>query len=173
MKYPKFVLRTGQLLTWLEKNDKLFLDFRNSYKGIDNKEHWSFLEWKYYTLLKTERMMQRELELGMFVSCDKERKPIKKPGSAPIYTHSKDYIKKYQQAQKEVLFEGWKIETDALDGYYLTYKKDANRAFWISKDNEFELSIGGGFNKIETIEDLIQEIDLIGTESYWDKILKL
>lgn len=57
-------------------------------------------------------LMQRPLELWMFVPCHENMMPIKKPmASDGLYllpdTDFKEDMKKYQQGKDQVLFDGW------------------------------------------------------------------
>lgn len=49
--------------------------------------------------------LKQPLELWMFVPCDENNNVMLIPGSAPIYTHPKEYILEYQQAKERCLFD--------------------------------------------------------------------
>jgi len=48
-------------------------------------------------------------ELWMFIPVGFDGNVLELPGSAPIYTHSKEYIQKWNEARKRCLFEGFSI----------------------------------------------------------------
>lgn len=60
-------------------------------------------------ILNYAQLLKQPPELWMFVPCDEDGKVMKEPGTAPIYTHSLEYIEKYKQAKQRCLFEGFEI----------------------------------------------------------------
>lgn len=82
------------------------------------------------------------LRLGFFIPCTQDDLPMLMPGSAPIYTHSENYIVKYKEAKSRCLFEGFSLRNNDL-----FYKEEA---FWIFRG-------GLKFSPKETME-MIQGI---------------
>jgi len=96
--------------------------------------------------------------LGMFVPCDADGNVLLIPGSAPIYTHSENYIIKYNEAKSKVLFEGWSVI--GQDDNVVEIEKD-NENIWIDfflKHNLTPcLKLHSGYEEdIHSIEELIQ-----------------
>lgn len=175
---PKTVLTTGQLLQWLEKNDKeLFIEYRKSYLTQRHEICGEYLQWKYDCLTQNEKLMQTPLSLGQFVPC-KDGKVLEKPKGLKIYNCEEEGMitaeishncSEYQQAMKEVLFEGYKI-TKGTDMYHLN--KSGNSSFyevsWIKKDQplkEFNVKL-----KQRNIEDLARQIEPIPNDNFWAKV---
>lgn len=106
------------------------------------------------------KFLQQTPTLGMFVSCDEKGNVLEEPTrSYSGFTHEQDIltkhywdeVKKYQQAEQRVIFEGWGIS------------EKSERCIWIYKgstDNEikFDLLKKEVIYKsklMKTIEDLV------------------
>jgi len=88
---------------------------------------------------------RQSIELWMFVPCDFDGNVLELPGSAPIYTHSKEYIIKWKEAKDRCLFEGIEYVKAKKEGHY-SFLRIAN----LSEINYPALWRG------HTVEDLIK-----------------
>lgn len=89
---------------------------------------------------------------GMFVPCDREGSILLLPGSAPIYTHSDEYIVKYREAEKAVRFKGFFLseDKDTLPTDVKSITNGVVNIFWYTEEKGWYLSHG-----VRTIEDLV------------------
>lgn len=161
MKNPKILQSTTDFVLWLEKN----------YNDKQFPEPFSLC------VINYAKLIRKPLELGMFLPMndgevlnepEKYKDWLKEPvnnGHYPIGVRCEQYNKAY----KAILFEGWTFGNSESDGCYLSSKKRINSAFWDSRHSEFDLQIGGGFNHMENIEQLINEMELIGTDTFWGR----
>lgn len=62
-------------------------------------------------MINYAKFLTKQLELGYFVPCDEDGNVMLLPGSAPIYTHSLEYIDEYQQVLDKVIFEGFEVKS--------------------------------------------------------------
>ena len=146
MKHPKYILTTGGLLTWLEENHNKVFHYYLKENGIDS----DYPAWRYECLKRNETLMQTPLFLGQFVSC-KNGKILEDCTQ-----------QEYNEAGKTILFEGWELNTE-FEQHHLENKK--------TKQIINAIKIRIGLN--QTIEDLIREFDLVGTERYFNLVFKL
>ena len=65
----------------------------------------------------------------------------------------------YQEALDRRLWKGWEVGNRQADingeGFYLKYEGNDVFAFWTIDNQEFELAMGGGYNIMETYNELI------------------
>ena len=152
MKKPEKCLTTTEFVLWITR----YIDPSRS--KVD----------EFVIVLMYARLMQTPSSLQIFVAC-KDGEPMQEPGSAPIYTHSKDYILEYQQAQKKVLFEGWAYY---LPDEIITNPKLMNGSQiieitekgWVT-EKDWRIDV-----KTKTIEDLARQIELIPTDNFWKQV---
>ncbi len=125
---------------------------------------------KYYVLKKHAKFLQQTLSLNMFIPC-KDGKPLEEPEEFnSIYKKGKHFqrssafdriafkndLADYQQAERSVIFPGWKLKNGESSLAYLESKN--NRIVLIQK---------------RTIEQLITQIpDIAITENYYREIIK-
>ena len=139
MKYPKKILSTTEFVLWLAKNDQNY---------SCDADWWMVLEYA--------RLMQTSLSLDQFVPCKDGIVLDKELAESELKSGHINFYEEYEQAVKQILFEGWKWK-DGFDGDHFIKSKKYD--FWL--------------NDFKTIEHFIQKIDAIGTNTYWNLIFKL
>lgn len=182
MKHPDKILTTGQLLTWFEENnDELFIEFRDQYTGLQNDIHWEYLEYHYNCLNCNENLIQTPLSLDMFVSV-KDGKVLEEPimdkrfitgnreTSKIYFDEHVQKVKEYKQARKKILFEGFEHDYTENRVTYLDHGTYELRRF---KFFDNELDATPFLNDFpDTIEELANQTNLIGTGNFWNRIFK-
>ena len=160
MKHPKEILSMVEFVIWIEKITEKWADEYlieiTAETDVNNAIHFLYQK----TIPNYANLLKTPLSLEQFIPM-KDGKVLEEPGSAPIYTHSKKYIKEYQQACKSILFEGWEWDGCLHDGKemylreVLTYRNHAGEWFFRKK----------------IIDDIIKS-NLIGTPAFWNKVFK-
>ena len=174
MKNPPKILNTGKLLIWLRKNENKLLENHR------NDNYYSFLHWKYESLERNENMMQTELSLGQFIPV-KDEKVLEEPEQTP---KDKDWAsveykgklypvalgESWIKACEQILFD---VKIDGISN------NDGETVFeYIGTDIDHtvatkDLTIGEWELQYKILEEMINQIDVKGTENYWSKVFKL
>lgn len=171
MKHLDKALTTGQLLTWFRENFDSSYDY---WKTEFEEKQEDFIYWKYTCLERNEKLMQAYICLEMFIACDEEEKIFPKEIAPQGYGNSEKerelYLKDVRglkKARKKVLFEGFFISsgTNFLTSSY-------GGVIGLKVKDEFSFLQKGDIPKWNLIEDLIKDINLTGTDNYWNQILK-
>lgn len=177
---PKKALLTGELLEWQKVNFKALLVMFEKQKDHNDYSFWG---WMYERLERNQKHVKQSLKLGHFIP-SKDGKPIGRH-LEPLHTDTmphRYYLDLYQQAKKEVLFDGWEIgynERYCFD--FLIYKRllGSKRSQVIATSNHLTkekliktLNRKWIFN-IKTIEQLITQIpDIKITDNYYNETFK-
>jgi len=166
MKHPDKILSMTEFVLWLQDNLHLFWSATEENYDTDRTWHLTI----YYA-----ELLQTPLSLEMFVAVKDgevlEKLVIKDLGDEIEVTHNVG-IKTHYDACKKILFEG-------LDYYpptdILTNKTLVQKNYKTGSVEIIELTKNGWYldmDELKTIEDLIQQIDLTGTENFWNLIFK-
>lgn len=173
MKKPSKALNTGQLSDWQKENRK---ELRNEFQEI-NGDHYidlHFLQWLYNSLIDNQTHVTQPLKLKHLIHCDKDGNPLEKPKDyGDMYAHINEAIFKdnkkfqeYQQAEKQILFEGWRIERmykDTRDDAFMVLK--GKKCIYFFKNQKGESKT----DTFKSIEQLITEIpDIKITSNYYN-----
>lgn len=106
---------------------------------------------KFNKVVGYANFLKQPLQLGFFIPCDKDGKPLSEPylieGNEQYYGAEMD---EYQQACDRVLFEGFEYKMYE-SGYFSIYSKRLG-VIYTSRDNKFSY---------KTIDDLSGKVDLV------------
>ena len=111
-------------------------------------------------------LLYSEPKLGDFVPTNEKGEVMEEPlipGNSVVEEISiekyPERLKAYQSALDRRLWEGWEVGNRQADingeGFYLKYEGNDVFAFWTIDNQEFELAMGGGYNIMETYNELI------------------
>lgn len=163
---PKTALLTGNLLEWQKANIKALLVMFEKHYGKESGDY-DFWGWMYERLERNQKHVKQSLKLGHFFPC-KDGKPLSITEES-FYLESPENQKAFEQAEKEVLFEGWILESKFKSITIIRHKD-----YGIFEFDKAELIATREIPRLPfTVQQLITQIPQINiTDNYYNETFK-